>query len=63
MKTRETQEELRQLAREFPVVSIYGPRQSGKTTLARATFPDKRWVSLEDPDVNVLAKNDPRAFL
>ncbi len=55
--------ELRQLALEFPVVSIYGPRQSGKTTLARATFPDKPWVSLEDPDVNVLARTDPRAFL
>lgn len=45
------------------MVSIYGPRQSGKTTLARATFPDKPWVSLEDPDVNAIARNDPRAFL
>lgn len=63
MKSRKMADELRQLAREFPVVSIYGPRQSGKTTLARATFPDKPWVSLEDPDVNTLARNDPRAFL
>ena len=63
MKKRKIGEELRQLAHEFPVISIYGPRQSGKTTLARATFPDKPWVSLEDPDVNVLAKTDPRAFL
>lgn len=63
MKIRKIADELRQLAREFPVVSIYGPRQSGKTTLAKATFPDKPWVSLEDPDVNTLARNDPRAFL
>lgn len=63
MKKRKIAEELRQLAHEFPVVSIYGPRQSGKTTLAKATFPEKPWVSLEDPDVNALARNDPRAFL
>lgn len=63
MKKRMMEEELRQLAREFPVVSIYGPRQSGKTTLARTSFPGKPWVLLEDPDVNVLARTDPRAFL
>ncbi len=63
MKYRKIIEELRQLALEFPVVSIYGPRQSGKTTLARTAFPDKQWVSLEDPDVNALAQNDPRGFL
>ena len=63
MKARIIANELRQLATEFPVVSIYGPRQSGKTTLAHATFPEKPWVSLEDPDVNLLARNDPRAFL
>ncbi len=63
MKARIMSNELRQLAKEFPVVSIYGPRQSGKTTLARATFPEKPWISLEDPDVNLLARTDPRAFL
>ncbi|MBR5436500.1 MAG: ATP-binding protein [Muribaculaceae bacterium] len=63
MKNRKIIHELRQLAHEFPVVSIYGPRQSGKTTLARAAFPDKQWISLEDPDVNDLARNDPRGFL
>ncbi len=63
MKKRMMEEELRQLAREFPVVSVYGPRQSGKTTLARASFPGKPWVLLEEPDVNVLARTDPRAFL
>ena len=63
MKRRTVQAELEMLATEFPVVSIYGPRQSGKTTLARMTFPDKPWVSLEDLDVRARASNDPRGFL
>jgi hypothetical protein len=42
---------LRRLARGFPVVAVTGPRQSGKTTLVRATFPGKAYVSLEDHDV------------
>ena len=63
MKRRTIQSELEILATEFPIVSIYGPRQSGKTTLARMTFPDKPWVTLEDPDVRLLAIHDPRGFL
>jgi hypothetical protein len=51
------------LARGFPVVVLTGPRQSGKTTLARATFPDKAYVSLEDPDIRLLAEDDPRGLL
>jgi len=51
------------LARGFPVVAITGPRQSGKTTLARAAFPDKPYISLEDPDIRALAENDPRQLL
>jgi predicted AAA+ superfamily ATPase len=54
---------LRRLARGFPVVAVTGPRQSGKTTLVRATFPRKAYVSLEDPDERGLALEDPRAFL
>jgi predicted AAA+ superfamily ATPase len=54
---------LRRLARRFPVVAVTGPRQSGKTTLVRATFPGKVYVSLEDPDERALALEDPRAFL
>jgi predicted AAA+ superfamily ATPase len=42
---------------------LIGPRQSGKTTLAKSTFPDKTYVSLENPDVLELANQDPRAFL
>jgi hypothetical protein len=63
MTRRTIQTELETLATEFPVVSIYGPRQSGKTTLARMAFPSKPWVSLEDPDIRSRAVRDPRGFL
>ena len=51
------------LARGFPIVAITGPRQSGKTTLARAAFPGLPYVSLEDPDTREFALADPRGFL
>ena len=51
------------LARRFPAVTVTGPRQSGKTTLCRAAFPDKPYVSLEAPDVRRYAIEDPRGFL
>jgi len=54
---------LMRLSRGFPIVAITGPRQSGKTTLARASFPDKPYLSLEDPDVRNLADADPRGLL
>ncbi len=54
---------LRRLARYYPLVALTGPRQSGKTTLARATFPRKPYVSLEDLDVREFAERDPRGFL
>lgn len=50
-------------ARRFPVVTLTGPRQSGKTTLARAAFPGHAYVSLENPDVRSFALRDPRGFL
>ncbi|MCB0635035.1 MAG: ATP-binding protein [Lewinella sp.] len=56
-------EKIRSLATKFKAVAIIGPRQSGKTTLARACFPDKAYVSLEDPDVRAYALEDPRSFL
>jgi len=54
---------LRRLADHFPVVAITGPRQSGKTTLARTVFADKPYVSLEDPAERAFAEADARGFL
>lgn len=54
---------LARLAAQYPLVTITGPRQSGKTTLARSAFPGKPYVSLEDPDVRRFAMDDPRGFL
>jgi predicted AAA+ superfamily ATPase len=54
---------LQRLATGFPVLAITGPRQSGKTTLARALFADKPYVSLEDPVERAFATEDPRGFL
>jgi uncharacterized protein len=54
---------LHRLARGFPIVAITGPRQSGKTTLARQAFPALPYVNLEDLDTRGLALADPRRFL
>ena len=54
---------LRSSARAYPVVTVTGPRQSGKTTLCRETFPKKPYVSLEPLDVREQATRDPRGFL
>lgn len=54
---------VRKLAKGYPVVAITGPRQSGKTTLARALFPHHAYASLEDPDMREFAQEDPRGFL
>lgn len=51
------------MAQQYRVVTLTGPRQAGKTTLARMAFPDYKYVSLEDPDLRGLAIQDPRAFL
>jgi len=50
-------------ANEYPVVTIFGPRQSGKTTLARMEFPHLAYRSLESPDIRYAAMLDPRGFL
>jgi predicted AAA+ superfamily ATPase len=52
-----------QRATLYPVVTVLGPRQSGKTTLCRMAFPDKPYVNLEQPDVREFAQQDPKAFL
>jgi predicted AAA+ superfamily ATPase len=46
-----------------PIVTVTGPRQAGKTTLCRAAFPEKPYVSLEAPDTREYAIHDPRGFL
>ena len=63
MIKREIESKIRQLAVKFPVISIMGPRQSGKTTLIKSMFPGYRYESLEDPDTRLFAHNDPRKFL
>jgi predicted AAA+ superfamily ATPase len=54
---------LQRLATGFPVLAITGPRQSGKTTLARSLFSDKAYVSLENPEEREFAETDPKRFL
>ena len=54
---------LAQWAAAYPVVTLTGPRQSGKTTLCRAVFPDKPFISLEPRDIRTYAQEDPRSFL
>src|SRR4029077_11704412 len=63
MIRRSLQPTLERLARQYPVVTLTGPRQSGKTTLVRETFPDHEYASLEEPDVREYALADPRGFL
>ncbi|MCX5846800.1 MAG: ATP-binding protein [Deltaproteobacteria bacterium] len=54
---------IRTLLRGFPVVTLTGPRQSGKTTLSKVLFSDRPYASLEDPDLRQAAQEDPRSFL
>lgn len=63
MIQRTIQVQLKKLAAMYPVVTITGPRQSGKTTLAKMTFPDYRYVSLENFDVRQMTEADPKGFL
>ncbi len=63
MIPRELEAKLMQKAKKLPVVLLTGPRQSGKTTLAKHAFPEKPYVSLEDLDTADFARNDPRGFL
>ena len=63
MIDRSITQELLKLTTEYPVVTILGPRQAGKTTLARAGLKGYRYSNLEAPDVRELAQNDPKAYL
>jgi len=63
MVEREIAKELLQSVAEYPVVTVLGPRQSGKSTLVQMVFPDMPYFSLEYPDVRAAAEADPRGFL
>jgi len=63
MIPREAEATALELARGFSIVALTGPRQSGKTTLARALFGDHAYVSLEDPEQREFATKDPKGFL
>jgi len=52
-----------EMAKMWPVISITGPRQSGKTTLSKLCFPDYEYVNLENPETIDRLKADPKAFL
>jgi predicted AAA+ superfamily ATPase len=60
---RKLERALREAARVYPVVTVTGPRQSGKTTLCRAVFGDRPYRSLEAPDVLAWVRDDPKGFL
>ncbi len=62
MIQRDIEKELMSVMQEYPVVTIYGPRQAGKTTLARKCFPGYSYANLEDPDTRELAEEDYKAF-
>lgn len=63
MIQRELEQKLREMAQKYPIVTLMGPRQSGKSTLLKATFPHYEYVSVEDPDIRLFASEDPRGFL
>ncbi|MBC2716359.1 MAG: ATP-binding protein [Desulfobacteraceae bacterium] len=62
MIPRHLERKIRQAAEQYPVITLTGPRQSGKTTLIRAMFPDMQYFSMEDPELRHLAVEDPRGF-
>lgn len=63
MFERKLKEKLVYASKKFPVLTVMGPRQSGKTTLIQMTFPEKDYVSLEDLDNRSFALTDPKSFL
>ena len=63
MITRDIQNEFLKLLKEYPVVTILGPRQAGKTTLAAEVLKDYEYCNLEVPETRDFATNDPKAFL
>ena len=63
MIKREASAKLIELSKQYPVITITGPRQSGKTTLCKSLFPLKDYANLEDPETRMFASSDPKGFL
>ena len=63
MFKRELKQQLLEAAKYYPIISLTGPRQSGKTTLVRSVFQQHQYFNLEDPDVLEQIKIDPKKFL
>ena len=63
MIKRHIERKLREWAQQYPVLTVTGPRQSGKTTLCRSMFGDRTYLSLEELDTRAFARTDPRGFL
>ena len=62
MYRRDISSYLEKVSPKYPVVTIVGPRQSGKSTLSRFLYKSHKYISLEDPDIRNLAQGDPRGF-
>ncbi|MCX7125530.1 MAG: AAA family ATPase, partial [Gammaproteobacteria bacterium] len=63
MFNRSIQTALENVMREYPVITITGPRQSGKSTLVKSSYPEKPYYNLENPDVRAVIEGDPRQFI
>jgi predicted AAA+ superfamily ATPase len=63
MFKRTLEHKLLELSKQFPVLALFGPRQSGKTTLARTLFPTYRYINLESFEEQEFAIEDPKGFL
>lgn len=63
MISRIIEEKIKYLATKYPVITLTGTRQCGKSTLLKSAFPKYKYISLEDLDLRTMAKDDPRGFL
>lgn len=63
MFPRQMHDSLEQVRHKLPIITILGPRQAGKTTLAKTAFPDKPYVNFEKLDIRLQALEDPEGFL
>jgi uncharacterized protein len=60
---RKLKEHLLEASKYYPVLSVGGPRQAGKSTLLKQVFPDYKYTSLEDPDTHKIVLSDVRGYL